>query len=353
MKRVAFFIPSLSDGGAQKQCVALLNKLQEESSVAMTLIVLKSGIHDHLLSTANCRIYHLDQRSNYDPRIVLRVVRIVRKERINLLVSWLHASDIYSAVVRRLVPDIAWIMTERDSSYPRNLRFRLRERLARGADAIVSNSSAGDAYWSRLAPKRRRYVVNNIAPSVRVQNPLTPTQRGTVIFVGRFEAQKNVWCVAQSFVHLAQRRPDLDFMMVGQGSMHKEISEYVLSERMSHRVVLTGFKAGVLETIAKARVLVNVSHHEGTPNTVVEAIACGVTVVASKIPEHVALLGPKYPFYPRDFTDSDHVSASIEAAYDQDNASHLFDHARGLLRDMEADAVSRSYLKIFDEVVTR
>ena len=46
-----------------------------------------------------------------------------------------------------------WIMTERASApaYPRSAKTFLRQQVARRADAIVSNSAAGDQYWRGLA----------------------------------------------------------------------------------------------------------------------------------------------------------------------------------------------------------
>ncbi len=74
--------------------------------------------------------------------------------------------------------------------------------------------------------------------------------------------------------------------------------------------------AATRERIACAHVLVNASVVEGAPTVVVEAVASGTPVLASRIPGHVGLLGADYPglFEPG---DADALATLIKSCLDE------------------------------------
>jgi glycosyltransferase involved in cell wall biosynthesis len=55
--------------------------------------------------------------------------------------------------------------------------------------------------------------------------------------------------------------------------------------------------ARAMRIIARAHVVVVSSRHEGGPNVISEAVACGTPVLATRIPGNVGLLGRDYPGY--------------------------------------------------------
>lgn len=56
-------------------------------------------------------------------------------------------------------------------------------------------------------------------------------------------------------------------------------------------------RSQALDVLARSRLLVNTSYHEGGANVISEALAAGVPVVCSRIPGSVGLLGATYPGY--------------------------------------------------------
>jgi glycosyltransferase involved in cell wall biosynthesis len=244
-------------------------------------------------------------------------------------------------------------MTERDSSYPRQAKYWLRNRLGRFADAIVCNSDAGRLFWKHNRARSPLYVVDNIRPTVEEHLARQPTGPPVILYVGRFEAQKNVMVVAKSFVELAATFRNLQFKMVGQGSLWRDVKQLVDDCGLSDRFDMPGFRPDVLPTIAAANVLVNLSHHEGTPNTLIEALCLGSTVVASNIPEHVSLMGPRFPYLLADRHSPSAAAELIIEALQRGASDADLLYARRRLERMTPGNVTRSYLKVFDEVLAQ
>jgi glycosyltransferase involved in cell wall biosynthesis len=321
--------------------------------IDVSLYVLHQGVHQADLDTRKCTVYEIGSRTNYDPQIPFKVAWQLRKARTDVLVTWLQASDIYGWLIRLLVPRLVWVMTERDSSYPRQAKFWLRNRLGRFADAIVCNSDAGRLFWKRNHARSPLYVVDNIRPTVDEHLARQPTGPQVILYVGRFEAQKNVMVVAKSFVELATTFPDLRFKMVGQGSLWGDVKRLIDDCGLSDRFDMPGFRPDVLPTIAAANVLVNLSHHEGTPNTLIEALCLGSTVVASNIPEHVSLLGPRFPYLLTDRQNPSSAAELITEALQCGTSDADLLYARKRLEKMTPRNVTRSYLTVFDDVLAQ
>ena len=350
--KITFMIPALSDGGAQKQLIALLNTLQDAPDLELGLLRLHPGVHDGLLRTDALTIDEIDLRTNYDPRALHFIGKTLARRRPDIVMSWLHACDVYAGLVLAKTPGPRWIMAERNSAYPRTLPFLVRNHLGRRADAIVSNSRAGDAYWARLRPRAKRFVIDNIAHDCAGITP--PEHRsGPILYVGRLEAQKNVSTLARAFGLLARMRPHLRFAMIGAGSARDGLAAIIAAGQCADRIALPGFTPAIAPRLAKARLLVSISHHEGLPNTLIEAVTLGTPIVASNICEHRDLLGPHYPFYVDDFTRPAAVARVMERALDTPWDPRLFDFARARLARMQPGIVAAAYRDVFETVLTR
>ena len=102
--------------------------------------------------------------------------------------------------------------------------------------------------------------------------------------VGRLSAQKRPEELLAIFAHLAKSRPRLKLLLVGTGPLESSLRDAVRRQRLSRRVIFTGFQAQV-ETIIPAMDLhLLVSRREGFGVATIEAMACGVPALATRVP---------------------------------------------------------------------
>jgi glycosyltransferase involved in cell wall biosynthesis len=348
-RTVCFLIANFDGGGAQKQCVQLLNELQHRNDIRLVLVYLHQGEHWPLLRHDRLEAHQIEVSSNFDPRIPFRIARIVNAVEADVLISWMPTSDSYSFCVRALTRRrVKWVMTERNSSYPNRLRIRLRNTVGRHADAIISNSAAGDAYWERRQARGPRFVADNIVTSTWSERE--HSFDGVVLHVGRLEPQKDPVFVARAFCELARRRRDLRFAFLGEGTLRPAVERQIEMAGLTDRIAVGGFRPDAPAIIASASVVVSLSHHEGLPNVLLEAAAAGTPIVASQIPEHTELLGETYPYYIRAGEDPTDVAAAIAAALDDPHASAALAAAQVRIARMNPERVAAIYLSVFERV---
>lgn len=349
-RKVCFLIPGFSDGGAQKQCILLLNELQHCSDLDLTVIFFHMGVHHDLLHQERLRVIHLPARgSNYDPRNIRAVWKVLREVRPDLLFTWLHSCDVYGFFLRRTIPGMRWLMTERDSSYPDEFRYRLRRMLGRFADGIVANSANGTHYWRQARARGKLFTANNIVP-VSTDGP-EEARPNRVVTIGRLEPQKNARTVIEAFALLALTRADVDFAVIGAGGEEAALKALVAERGVADRIDFMGFCRDVPAQLRAARLAVSMSHHEGLPNVMLESVAAATLVVASDIPEHRELFGETYPYYVAERTDPIRVAATIEAALSAWHDNGLLAHAWARVEEMAPATVAARYRAIFAEML--
>lgn len=350
-RRICFYISEMSDGGAQRQAALLAQELGLDPRIEFLFVTARSGIQDGLLSGSHLRTISLDIGSNFNPLVYARLRRILRRERVEILVSWLHPSDIQSGIATIGLRRCKWILTERDSSYPSEWRYRVRKMLGRRALAVIANSRAGVEYWDM--PPSRSFQVDNIVlrPTTEGCTNGDSPGRGKVLFVGRLEEQKNVVTVCRAFCLLALRNPGMQFEIIGEGSQRAQLLDLLSDSGNPKNVVIRGYIDNARSEIEAAAVLVSLSLHEGMPNVVLEALASGTRAVLSNIPEHVELAGPDYEFYVTEFAN---VEASVEAIEKAIHTQSILpgeEHARSRVVGMTPTAVAEAYLRVFEDVL--
>jgi glycosyltransferase involved in cell wall biosynthesis len=343
--KVAILIPGFADGGAQRQCILLLNALQSDPDLDLRLIHFYDGVHFDLLHRDRLAVQRFDSTSNYDPRNLWRVWQALRRDQPDVLMTWLHACDVYGFALRCVLPRVAWVMTERDSAYPNELRYNVRRRLGRYADVIVANSAKGASYWQAAgATCDIRTVPNIVAVGEAFARALPATPR--VVTIGRLQPQKNPHTVVHAFAILAAEHPALELAVIGVGAEEPALKVLAAGEGAEGQIEFLGFRKDVPEQLARSTLVVSMSNNEGLPNVLLETVAAGRLAVVSDIPEHRELFGPDYPHYVAEHTDPAAVAAAVNRVLRAPEETTLLDYARARLETMTPQIVARSYKNV-------
>jgi glycosyltransferase involved in cell wall biosynthesis len=107
--------------------------------------------------------------------------------------------------------------------------------------------------------------------------------RRWILFVGRVEADKGMLELGPAFAKLAAANPEAALIVVGDGKARGAMEESL--RPLGDRVVFAGARpfAEVPVWMGACDVLTLPSHHEGTPNVLLEALASGRRVVATRV----------------------------------------------------------------------
>jgi len=118
-----------------------------------------------------------------------------------------------------------------------------------------------------------------------------PTGSRIIAGVGRLNSQKNFSLFLEIAAQLATRFPDLHFLLAGEGPEEKMLREKAATLGIANRVTFSGYVADTRLVYLAADVLLMPSRYEGLPMTLLEAMAMGLPVVASKLDGIAEVIG--------------------------------------------------------------
>lgn len=113
-----------------------------------------------------------------------------------------------------------------------------------------------------------------------------------VLYVGRMDYGKGLLDLARCAKYVCDERPRVSFVLVGNGPLAPFVRREVERMGLQSRVVFAGYLTGqrLIESYQNARVCVIPSYYEGLPTVMLEAMACGIPVVATSIGAHVDVI---------------------------------------------------------------
>jgi teichuronic acid biosynthesis glycosyltransferase TuaC len=230
------------------------------------------------------------------------LIRLRREFRFDVIDAHFVYPEGLAAVLAGLVFRVPVTVTLR-GMLPLLVPFRLRRPqlrfvLRRAARVIaVSESLKRDAVALGIPAERVRVIENGIDPGLFHPIDRTEARRSLglpkygplLVSVGTLAPRKGFHLVMEAMAKLKKTWPTLRFAIVGgdgaEGAMGNELRQLAQKLGIEDRVVFAGpRKRGELASwYAAADLFVLATAHEGCPNVVLEALACGTPVVATPV----------------------------------------------------------------------
>ncbi|MGF1479782.1 MAG: glycosyltransferase family 4 protein [Cyanophyceae cyanobacterium] len=174
-----------------------------------------------------------------------------------------------------------WAFTEGVPEPQRTIYRRLEQLVAPLASRVicVSERDRQIGIAAGMNPAKLVTIHNGMA-DIPHQDRATPdTPSVTIVMVARFDRQKDHLTLLKA----VQPLPNVKLQLIGDGPNLAAVQALVESWRLSDRVELLGYRPDVAQLLAHAQIFALISHWEGFPYTIVEAMRAGLPVVASDI----------------------------------------------------------------------
>jgi glycosyltransferase involved in cell wall biosynthesis len=166
--------------------------------------------------------------------------------------------------------------------------FRIVGPVASRVWRAAAAATAVSSFVQRLATTAYAKPVTTIVNGIDLSGAAPPStavpQERRLVFVGRFNPQKNPVLVIDALQQLSSLPWQLT--MIGDGPLRTAVEERIATNGLSSRVQLTGWLAGpeVQRILAASDILLMPSLSEGMPVAAVEALKHGLAIAASDIP---------------------------------------------------------------------
>jgi glycosyltransferase involved in cell wall biosynthesis len=299
-KRLAFFLPGLYGGGAERIMLNLAKGISERGYPVDLILARAEGPY---LAEIPVSVRLIDLKAARVLSSAPALIRYLRQERPAALLSALHA-NVVSLLSWRVagVPFRVVVSEHNTLSYvvsgTPDLRWQIFPQFARlfypwaGGIVAVSNGVAEDlAKTAKIRRDRIQTIYNPIVtPDLqeKSQAPLDHPWFGAgeppvLLAVGRLTAQKAFDLLIQAFAKV-RKTHSTRLLILGEGEERPALEALVKQLGLEKDVSLPGFAPNPYAYMARAALFVLSSKWEGLPTVIVEAMSFGTPIVATDCP---------------------------------------------------------------------
>ena len=279
--RVLYLIDNFSLGGAQVIVKGLMENNADNRHIYA--FALRQKFPETPIDHPNAICFNSRSRITFGPLKFLR--NLISKEQIEIIHCQLPRSIVFGYMLKRRFPGVKYIIHEQGDVFESRLYALLLRILRKRADGIVACSEATRnvlSIRSHIALQKTS-VLYNFVDLTRFSPSKNSTGIGfRIAFAGRIEKRKG-W---REFVEAAKyfrSNHELSFHMAGSGTEEGILIKKIQNQENSN-INFVGFKANIEAFYQGMDLLVIPSHFEPMGMVAIEAMACGVPVLATDVP---------------------------------------------------------------------
>jgi glycosyltransferase involved in cell wall biosynthesis len=292
---IALCITDLDPGGAERALVQVVTRLDRAEWDPVVYCLGPRGELAGVLESAGVETHCLNA-TRHDIFVIRRLAKLLKQQRPALLQTFLFHANIagrlaaWMAAVPLVVSGIRVSERAREKEWHLWLD-RLTKRLVTHHVAVSRSVSEFTSHSIRLSPDQISVIPNGVdaaafADAVPADlSPFSiPSTASTLLFVGRLHPQKGLDQLVEAMWELVDTdRRDVHLLVVGQGPERTKLEPQTRAGALAKRVHWLGQRRDVASLMKSSTLLVLPSVWEGMPNVVLEAMAAGLPVVATKV----------------------------------------------------------------------
>ncbi len=306
-------MPNFSVGGAEKITINLVNEFAKKGIYLDLIVIEKKGPYHNLLSK-EVKLFDLSQ-SSFIAKLKFRLLKPIvlppslaaylQTNNILILVSTLNLPSIISLIVKKyFFKKIKVIVCLHNSLAMELSKNRLRDRIIAKilkyllpiADSVVTVSQG-------LEKEIKSHILPSISHLVRtIYNPidfLDISRQATeslshhwvdkqdyriTLIACRLSQQKDLGTLIKAFAKVVSTDSSSRLIILGDGPEKSHLENLARQLEICSFIDFIGFKLNPYPWMAKAHVFVLSSLYEGLPSVLIEAMACGTSVVSTDCP---------------------------------------------------------------------
>jgi len=291
-------------GGVEHQLFLVLKHYDKSRVLPVVCSLSDTGEVGREIAAAGIEVISLNKLAHgFDYSIVRDLRRIIRQRNIHVVRTHQYHANLYGRIAA-IIEKVPCIVASVHNIYTRDRKIHRRiinQILAGLTDKVVAVSEAvrrDIVAYDHVSADKVMVIHNGIelarfsgtdGSAVRREFGIRPDS--TVIgTVGRLTEQKGHKYLFEAFAATVRGFPQLRLLIVGDGPQRAVLEQTAESLNIRDKVIFTGTRRDVPPMLAAMDVFVFPSLWEGMPNALAEAMAAGLPIIASDIPQNRELI---------------------------------------------------------------
>jgi len=299
---VLYIIDQLCElGGAERMLLSILRALPKER-FRTSLLTFRINPGLDIFADFPCPYEVLPLQKTYDwtaLQVARKIRRRIRDQQISIVHTFFETSDLWAAPLAKMSGCKAVISSRRDMGILRTRMHHIAYRILNPTfDRVLTVSEAVRQFCiqnDHLAPQKVVTVYNGLAldkiasrngaGELRAHLGLGPSAR-LITTIGNIRRVKGIDILVEAAAKVARHFPNAIFLVVGRNSEpahFQEIQERIVALGMEKNVRFLGESENIFPYLKMSEVFFLPSRSEGFSNALIEAMACGLPCVATRV----------------------------------------------------------------------
>jgi glycosyltransferase involved in cell wall biosynthesis len=298
-EKIAFFIPAMYGGGAERVVLNLLEGMTaQDLDLDLVLAVAEGPYMDRVPTTVNV----VDLKARRTINSILPLIQYLRTNKPRVLISHLNHANVIALIAGYLSRTNTPILVVAHNTLSVARVTQLRGNIVKpimkwlypsaNAVATVSLAAARDMELELGLPRNSVHTIYNPivdhrlfsqAQQVTEEDWLQPNSPPVYLSIGRLTEQKDFANLLSSFA-LVKKHLNARLIILGEGELRQDLTALIQDLSLADSVSLPGFVKNPYPYLKAASAFVLSSRWEGLPTVLVEAMACGCPVIATDCP---------------------------------------------------------------------
>lgn len=294
--KLLFIQDALNHGGAERSHLEILSRFSEEVDVGLVYFYAKHHLKDEY-ERAGIQLFFLNIPESYNfHTAIYRLIRLIRQEKPDLLVSCLWRADIISRMASRItgVPLVGTLVNDSYSPLAWKTKRGFKHRLVYWLDKytagipvhFIANSEAlATSHVATLRIPRNKITVIYRGRDIPTATWTPRSEIKHFVSYGRLLKRKGFQDLLIAFARVKDVLPEnWSLTIFGEGPYRSELERYISELKLQQRVRLAGHVNSPAELLVDYDCFLFPSWYEGFSGALVEAMLVGIPIIASDIP---------------------------------------------------------------------
>lgn len=303
-KRILYVIDGIEFGGGERGFAQLLNGLPEDRFEPY----LASAPNDAFLKnikSKNLVFYPVDFSNRFNPLPLMRLYRIVKSQRIDIVHSQGARADFFARIAAKLakvpiiISTVQMLVEGYNVGYLKRFLYQTFDRFSeRFVDYFLVVSSVLKENMIEvhgIPPDKIIKIYNGIETDYykpvgneemryKIRREFAVNDSDILIAsLGRLVWQKGFEYFLHAIPEILREIPDARFILVGDGPLRPELERLAVELGEGDKIIFAGYRSDVRDVLAALDIVVIPSVLEGFPMITLEAMAMAKPIVAAKI----------------------------------------------------------------------
>jgi glycosyltransferase involved in cell wall biosynthesis len=268
-------------GGMESHVLRLCERLPRSAFESIALVPFESAFTEALRG-CGLRVHVAPIGEKLRWHAIQYAASLVREHDIDVIHAHLPAAHVVAALAGSVTrtPVLATIHAMHLSMWDLEVHRLTATHLCFVSEAARAHALAVGVQPSRISVVRNGIDTNRFTPrTARQGEPVSPV----VGYVGRLSPEKNPALFLRAAARIHAHVPDARFVVVGDGPLRAELETLAATLGIDDDVTFAGECSDMPARYRALDLMLLTSWHEGTPLAILEAMACGVPVVATDV----------------------------------------------------------------------